>query len=112
MRLSEETGEGDKNPLACFPLCGEWVCTLKISYPFIKHIPVVIVMSVSHVSRYAMSWMGIKAAESHRQKKWFAAVLSPSKEREIPGYKYQFATDRAITGSRDNDTPVQSQVER
>lgn len=51
-----------------FPLCGEWVCTLKISYPFTKHIPVVIVMSVSHVSRYAMSWMGIKAAESHRQK--------------------------------------------
>lgn len=68
MRLSEETGEGDKNPLACFPLCGEWVCTLKTSYPFIKHIPVVIVMSVSHVSRYAMSWMGIKATESHRQK--------------------------------------------
>lgn len=68
MRLSEETGEGGKNSLACFPLCGEWVCTLKISYPFTKHIPVVIVMSVSHVSRYAMSWMGIKAAEPHRQK--------------------------------------------
>ena len=51
-----------------FPLCGEWVCTLKISYPFTKHIPVVIVMSVSHVSRYAMSWMEIKATKSHRQK--------------------------------------------
>ncbi len=51
-----------------YTLCGGWVCTLKTSYPFIKHIPVVIVMSVSHVSRYAMSWMGIKAAESHRQK--------------------------------------------
>ena len=51
-----------------FPLCGGWVCTLKISYPFIKHIPVVIVMSVSHVSRYAMSWMEIKATKSHRQK--------------------------------------------
>ena len=69
MRLSEETGEGDKKSLACFPFCGEWVCTMKTSYPFTKHIPVVIVMSVSHVSRYAMSWMGIKAAESHRQKK-------------------------------------------
>jgi hypothetical protein len=68
LRLSEETGEGDKKSLACFPFCGEWVCTMKISYPFTKHIPVVIVMSVSHVSRYAMSWMGIKAAESHRQK--------------------------------------------
>ena len=92
--------------------CGEWVCSLKISYPFTKHIPVVIVMSVSHVSRYAMSWMGIEAAESHRQKNWFAAVLSPFRERKIPGYNYQFATDKAITGSRDNDTPVQSQVER
>ncbi len=49
-------------------LCGEWVCTMKISYPFIKYIPVVIVMSVSHVSRYAMSWMEIKATKSHRQK--------------------------------------------
>ena len=55
LRLSEETGEGDKKSLACFPFCGEWVCTMKISYPFTKHIPVVIVMSVSHVSRYAMS---------------------------------------------------------
>ena len=95
-----------------FLLCGGWVCTLKTSYPFTKHIPVVIVMSVSHVSRYAMSWMGIGAAESHRQKNWFAAVLSPFRERKIPGYNYQFATDKAITGSRDNDTPVQSQVER
>ena len=66
--ISEETGEGDKNSLACSPLCGEWVCTMKISYPFIKYIPVVIVMSVSHVSRYAMSWMGIEATKSHRQK--------------------------------------------
>ena len=68
MPLSEETGEGDRKSLACFSLCDERVCTLKIPYPFTKHIPVVIVMSVSHVSRYAMSWMGIKAAESHRQK--------------------------------------------
>ena len=69
MPLSEETGEGDKNSFTCFlHLCGEWVRTMKISYPFIKYIPVVIVMSVSHVSRYAMSWMEIKATKSHRQK--------------------------------------------
>ena len=86
---------------------------MKTSYPFTKHIPVVIVMSVSHVSRYAMSWMGIEATEpAQTERKWFAAVLSPSKERKIPGYNYQFATDKAITGGRDNDTPVQSQVER
>ena len=50
------------------PLCGGWVCALKLSYPFTKHIPVVIVMSVSHVSRYAMSWMEIEATELHRYK--------------------------------------------
>ena len=60
-----------------FPLCGGWVCTLKTSYPFTKHIPVVIVMSVSHVSRYAMSWMGIEAAESHRQKKLVCGCTIP-----------------------------------
>ena len=77
MPLSEETGEGDKKSLACFPLCGGWVCTMKTSYPFTKHIPVVIVMSVSHVSRYAMSWMGIGAAESHRQKKLVCGCTIP-----------------------------------
>ncbi len=86
---------------------------MKISYPFIKYIPVAIVMSVSHVSGYAMSWMGIKAAESHRQKENGLRLSYPHlRSREIPGYNYQFATDKAITGSRDNDTPVQSQVER
>ena len=33
------------------------------------------------------------------------------KEREIPGYKYQFAADTAMTDNRHNDTPVQSQAE-
>ena len=50
---------------------------MKISYPFTKHIPVVIVISVSHVSRYAMSWMGIGAAESHRQKKLVCGCTIP-----------------------------------
>ena len=50
---------------------------MKISYPFTKHIPVVIVISVSHVSRYAMSWMGIEAAESHRQKKLVCGCTIP-----------------------------------
>ena len=60
-----------------------------------------------------MSWMGIKATKpAQTERNWFAAVLFPFKEREILGYNYQFATGKAITGSRDNDTPVQSQVER
>ena len=60
-----------------------------------------------------MRWMGIEVTEpAQTERKGFAAVLSSSKEREIPGYNCQLATGRAITGSRDNDTPVQSQVER
>ena len=39
----------------CFPLsCGEWVRSLIIEYPFIKHFPIVIVMSMSHLSGCAM----------------------------------------------------------
>ena len=32
----------------------EWLCTLTILYSVIRHIPVVIVMNVSYISRYAM----------------------------------------------------------
>lgn len=81
--FSEGIGEGDKKSFAWFPLLciwvlcmegcpkgvsvmREWVCALKLSYPFTKHIPVVIVMSVSSVSRYAISWMEIEATELHR----------------------------------------------
>lgn len=39
-------------------------------------------------------------------------LTDPFRERKISGYNYQVATDKAITGSRDNDTPVQSQAER
>ena len=28
---------------------GEWVCTLKTAYPFVKHIPIAIAMSISRV---------------------------------------------------------------
>ena len=57
--------------------------------------------------------MEIKASKiAQIKRQWFAAVLSSFKERKIPGYNCQLATGKAITGSRDNDTPVQSQVER
>lgn len=35
-------------------MCGEWVGSLKTEYPFIKHIPIAIVMSMSHISGCAM----------------------------------------------------------
>ena len=38
--------------------------------------------------------------------------LIPCGERQLSGYNYRIATDKAITDSRHNDTPVQSQVER
>ena len=39
------------------------------------------------------------------------SVLSDT-ERETVGYEYRVAPGMAITGSRDNDTPVQPQSER
>ena len=44
----------DVKILTCFPLCGEWVCTLKTEYPFIRHIPIAIVMSISQLNGCAM----------------------------------------------------------
>ena len=86
--------------------------SLKIEYPFVKHIPIAFVMSISHVSGCAMICR--KKTTRHHQKKnrfglWF--VLS-SKERETVGYKCRVAPGMAITGNGANDTPVQSQVER
>ena len=46
MRFSEQTGEG-VYLLHLFLPFGEWVCILKIAYPFVKHIPIAIVMSIS-----------------------------------------------------------------
>ena len=79
-----------------YPLCGGWVCTLKTSYPFTKHIPVVIVMSVSHVSRYAKSWMGIGAAESHRKKGNGLRLYYP----RLRSGKYRAITARLLLAGR------------
>ena len=47
-------GQGELNRRSLFFVREERAGTLKSSYPFIKYIPVAIVMSVSHVSGYAM----------------------------------------------------------
>jgi len=90
-------------PLTCFPFySGEWVCRLTIKYPFIKHIPIVTVMSGSHVSGCAMmSWntgTGITFTFA-----WLSVICD---EREASGYKYRVAPGTARTGNGDNDTPV------
>ncbi len=79
-----------------FPLCGGWVCTLKTSYPFTKHIPVVIVMSVSHVSRYAMSWMGIGAAGPAQTEKIGLRLYYP----RLRSGKYRAITARLLLAGR------------
>ena len=63
MRFSEQTGEG-VNLLHLFLLFGEWVCILKIAYPFVKHIPIAIVMSISHFRSCAGMCRG-KASGHH-----------------------------------------------
>lgn len=42
--------ERHENSLPVFLLCGEWACSLTTEYPFTKHIPIAIVMSISHIS--------------------------------------------------------------
>lgn len=81
--------------------------TLTSAYTFIRYIPVVFVMSESHNSGYAMIWMDKGSEIPQIEKIRFAPVLS-FREREMSGYGYQTATDRAMTDNRDNDTPVRS----
>lgn len=81
--------------------------TLKSSYSFIRYIPVAIVMSVSHVSGYAMIWMD-KGSEISQIEKSVCGMFYLLGERKIPGYNCQFASDKAITGNRYHDTPVRS----
>ena len=81
--------------------------TLKSSYPFIKYVPVVIVMSVSHVSGYAMIWTG-KGSEIPQFRRIGLRLFYLSGKRKIPGYNCQIATGKAITGNRYHDTPVRS----
>ena len=81
--------------------------SLTNTYSFIKYVPVVIVMSVSHVSRYAMIWTG-KGSEIPQFRRIGLRLFYLSGEREIPGYNCQIATDKAITGNRYHDTPVRS----
>ena len=67
-------------------------CSLTTEYPFIKYIPIAIVMSISHVR--------------------YCATICLRKERETVVYNRWVAPDAAMTSNRDNDTPVQPQSER
>ena len=65
-------------------MCGEWVGSLKTEYPFIKHIPIAIVMSISHISGCAMI---CRKEDNGVSSIYFALRLSFGRERETAGYK-------------------------
>lgn len=62
--ISELTGEGTFS-FTCLSFIDERVCILKTAYPFIKHIPVVIVMSISYFSICAGMCLAGKATRFH-----------------------------------------------
>ena len=65
---------------------------LKTAYPFIKYIPIVIVMSMSHLRGCAT------ICREHFCRERYTAL-----------YKHRAAPGVAMTGNGDNDTPVQPQ---
>ena len=93
----------------CLSFMDEWVCTLKTAYPFIKHIPVVIVMSMSYFSNCAGMCRAGKATRFHLFYSVCYAFSGFGTERKTACYDHWAAPSGAITGNRHNDTPVQSQ---
>ena len=87
----------------------KWVCILKTAYPFIKHIPVVIVMSISYFSNCAGMYLAGKATRFHLFFSVYFAFSGSGSERKTVCYNRWMATSGAITSNRHNDTPVQSQ---
>ena len=84
------------------------VCTLKSEYPFIKHIPIVIVMSISHFSNCAKMCRIVKLQDLTYIFGLLCFFLYDM-ERITGCYDHWAAPRGAITGNRDNDTPAQSQ---
>ena len=90
-------------------MCGEWVRFLTTEYPFIKHIPIAIVMSISHISDCATI---CRKEDNGVSSIHFALRLSFGRERETASYKHRAAPGAAMTGNGGNETPVQPQSER
>ena len=77
----------------------EWVCTLKTAYPFIKHIPVVIVMSMSYFSNCAGMCLAGKATRFHLSYSVCFAFSGFGTERKTACYDHWAAPGGAITGT-------------
>ena len=82
--------------------------SLTNTYSFIKYVPVVIVMSVSHVSGYAMIRTG-KGSEIPPiiEESVCGCFICPGSGK-YPAITVRLFTDKAITGNRYHDTPVRS----
>lgn len=104
---SEETGERLSSAFHLFPLFKrQRVCSLTSAYPFIKYIPI----AASHYAA-APRCTGLNNRTSSDS--IFGLIGSlPAEERKTAGRKCRAVPDTAITGSGDNDTPVQPQSER
>ena len=77
-------GERQRKALHPFPrLCGGWVCTLKTSYPFIRHIPIVVscvTAAPGCVGQYRQ-----KATSRIVVRGLFCPTRSENQRRSIPG---------------------------
>ena len=80
-------------------LCSEWACNLTSSYPFIKHFPVAIVRSISHISGCAMMLGLAEATRFHLLILRSVCLLPVPAERETVGYNCRTATGMAMTGN-------------
>jgi hypothetical protein len=87
--LSEETGEGAKIPRLFSVLGLRAGRSLKTEYPFIRHVPITIAKSMSHVSGCAM--MPETQEAGHFV---FSAYLRCAAEREQSAIKAGLPPDR------------------
>lgn len=83
--------------------------TLKIAYPFIKHIPAALAKAKAQAAA-AQRFTGRKQRDTTEKRNVGLWFVLPGKERKTAGCQYRMAPGMAMTSSRDNDTPVQPNV--
>lgn len=103
--LSEETGEGQRVILHLFLISYDSRVIIDNRIPFIKYFPIVFVMNISYFSCFAMIYRVMIVISEYYQ-----LIFTAGSDKSY--YEHWLATDVAMIGNRDNDTPVQSQHER
>ena len=83
--------------------------TLKIACPFIRHIPAALAKAKAQTVAARRSAGGKQRDTTEKENAGLWFVL-PGKERGTAGCQYRMAPGTAMTGSGDNDTPVQPNV--